>query len=360
MELHSFQRNSCPFLDFFFLISPFPDTDIFGENYSWQIPINHNDFKILKNNESQLCEVLRNKFGCVSTLVSPAQESNSESRQVFRKRLTPGLELSVWKGDLTRHAVDIVVNAANEELIHGGGLAQALVKAGGQQIQDESNWYISRYGKIPTGETAVTGSGKLPCKFIIHAVGPRWVARDAEKCKADLQKAMVNILNRVTFDYPNLETVAIPALSSGIFQFPLGLCTWIIVETIRLYFQGKQLASNLKEIHLVSNEDPTVAAFKTASESILGTNELGSSVSLGAILHSNTMVVNSMTLQIVQGHIELQQVSLCSYSFALPRGIPELFITYQVRFEYKLFQTLFNLVKVKSMDVRDRPSGFEY
>lgn len=286
------------------------ETDILGENYSWQIPINHNDFKILKNNESLLCEVLRNKFGCVSTLVSPARESNSESQQVFRKRLTPGLELSVWKDDLTRHAVDVVVNAANEELQHGGGLAQALVKAGGQQIQEESNMYIFKHGKIPTGEIAITGAGKLPCKFIIHAVGPRWAERDAERCKADLQKAIISILNHVTFGYSSPETVAIPALSSGIFQFPLDLCTRIIVKTIELYFQGRQLASNLKEIHLVSNEDPTVAAFKTASEVILGSNELGSSVSQGAILPFNTMVVNRVTLQIVQDCIELQQTDV--------------------------------------------------
>ncbi|XP_036204224.1 protein mono-ADP-ribosyltransferase PARP9 isoform X2 [Myotis myotis] len=294
------------------------ETDILGENDSWQIPISHNDFKILKNNESQLCEVLRNKFGCVSTLVSPAQESNSESRQVFRKKLTPRLELSVWKGDLTRHAVDIVVNAANEELRHGGGLAQALVKAGGQEIQEESDWYISTHGKIQTGGTAVTGPGKLPCKHIIHAVGPRWVAWERGRCQADLENAMVNILNCVTHGFPNLETVAIPALSSGIFQFPLDLCTRIIVGTIRLYFQGKRPASHLKEIHLVSNEDPTVVAFKTASEDILGSNELGSSVSQGAILPSNTVVVNSMTLQIVQGHIELQQTDVIVNSVSSP------------------------------------------
>ncbi|XP_059543655.1 protein mono-ADP-ribosyltransferase PARP9 [Myotis daubentonii] len=294
------------------------ETDILGENYSWQIPISHNDFKILKNNESQLCEVLRNKFGCVSTLVSPAGESNSESRQVFRKRLTPGLELSVWKGDLTRHAVDVVVNAANEELRHGGGLAQALVKAGGQEIQEESDWYISTHGKIQIGGIAVTGPGKLPCKCLIHAVGPRWVARDAGRCQADLGRAIENILDFVTAGNLYPETVAIPALSSGIFQFPLGLCTRIIVGTISLYFQGKRPASNLKEIHLVSNEDPTVAAFKTASEDILGSNELGSSVSQGAILPSNTMVVNSMTLQIVQGHIELQQTDVIVNSLSPP------------------------------------------
>ncbi|CAK6441715.1 unnamed protein product [Pipistrellus nathusii] len=286
------------------------ETDILGENCNWQIPINHNDFKFLQNNESLLCEVLRNKFGCVSTLVSPARESNSVPHQVFRKRLTAGLELSVWKDDLTRHAVDVVVNAANEELRHGGGLAQALVKAGGQQIQEESDMFVFKYGKIPTGEVAVTGPGKLPCKFIIHAVGPRWEERDAVRCKADLQKAIRSILNCVISDYSSPETVAIPALSSGIFRFPLDLCTKIIVGTIKLYFQERQPASNLREIHLVSNEDPTVASFKTASEYILGSNELGSSVSQGAILPFNAMVVNRVTLQIVQGHIELQQTDV--------------------------------------------------
>ncbi|XP_059018808.1 protein mono-ADP-ribosyltransferase PARP9 isoform X3 [Mustela lutreola] len=220
------------------------------EDHSWQIFINHSDFTILKNNKSQLCEVLQNKFECVCTLVSPSVEGNSESLQVFREMLIPGLELSVWKDDLTRHAVDAVVNAANGDLIHGGGLAQALVKAGGSEIQEESRRLVSRFGKIPTGEITTTKAGRLPCKLIIHAVGPRWIAKDYQTCTYKLQKAIINILNYVTFYNPDIETVAIPALSSGIFQFPLDLCTEIIVKTISLYYQGKQLATNLKEIHL--------------------------------------------------------------------------------------------------------------
>uniref|UniRef100_A0A9L0SZI9 Poly(ADP-ribose) polymerase family member 9 n=1 Tax=Equus caballus TaxID=9796 RepID=A0A9L0SZI9_HORSE len=283
------------------------ETDILEENYTWQIPISHDDFQILKNNESQLCEVLQNKFCCISTLVSPAREGNKESLQVFRKMLTHGLELSVWKDDLTRHAVDVVVNAANEDLIHAGGLAQALVKAGGFEIQEESTSLVSRSGKIPTGHIGVTRAGRLPCKFIIHAVGPQWQAKDRQWCMEKLQRAIINILNHVTYSDPYTETIAIPALSSGIFQFPLGLCTNIIVDTIKHYFQGKQAASYLKEIHLVSNEDPTVAAFKTASEAILGRNELDSSVSQVATPPSSMMVVNNLILQIVLGHIELQQ-----------------------------------------------------
>ncbi|XP_057553511.1 protein mono-ADP-ribosyltransferase PARP9 isoform X2 [Hippopotamus amphibius kiboko] len=286
------------------------ETDTLRENYFQQICINHDDFKILKNNESRLWEVLQNKFGCIFTLVSPAQEHNKESLQVFRKMLTPRLELSVWKDDLTRHAVDAVVNAANEDLAHAGGLAQALVKAGGFEIQEESRSFISKYGRIPTGGIAITRAGKLPCKLIIHAVGPRWGSRDNEECIDKLQKAILNILNFVNRKNAYIETVAIPALSSGVFHFPLDLCTQVIVGIINYYFQNEQIASNLREIHLVSNEDPTVAAFKTASEVILGRNEHGSWVSPEAAHPLNTMVVNSLTLQIVQGLIEMQKTNV--------------------------------------------------
>ncbi|KAB1283759.1 Poly [ADP-ribose] polymerase 9 [Camelus dromedarius] len=224
--------------------------------------------------------------------------------------LTPRLELSVWKDDLTRHAVDAVVNAANEDLIHGGGLALALVKAGGLEIQEESRRFISSFGKIPTSGIAITGAGKLPCKFIIHAVGPRWGSMDASECVENLYSAIVNVLNQVSDENLHIKTIAIPALSSGIFKFPLDLCTRVIVQAIKSYSQSEKLASNLKEIHLVSNEDPTVAAFKTASEVILGRNELESWASQEVISPFDTMVVNNLTLQIVLGLIELQETDV--------------------------------------------------
>ncbi|XP_055965375.1 protein mono-ADP-ribosyltransferase PARP9 [Sorex fumeus] len=281
-----------------------------GNGHSWQIPIHFNDFRILNNNENLLCQILKTKFECQSTLVSPAHEGgSSNSLQVYRKLLAPGLELSVWKGDLTRHAVDAIVNAANEHLLHGGGLACALVKAGGYEIQAESNAYISKYGELAVGEIAVTHPGKLPCKYIIHAVGPQWQTLKKEQCISLLQKAITNILNQVTVS-ADIDTVAIPALSSGIFRFPLILCTEIIVKTIRTYFQKKQLAGNLKEIHLVSNEDATVDAFKRQSESILGSNELGSWVPKEAMTPFSKMTVNNLTLQVVQGYIELQETEV--------------------------------------------------
>ncbi|XP_027439747.2 protein mono-ADP-ribosyltransferase PARP9 isoform X2 [Zalophus californianus] len=287
-----------------------PETPTPEEDHSWQIPISHDDFTIVKTNESQLCEVLQKKFDCICTLVSPSLEGNGESQQVFREMLIPGIELSVWKDDLTRHAVDAVVNAANEDLIHGGGLAQALVNAGGSEIQEESRRLVFRMGKIPTGKIVTTKAGRLPCKLIIHAVGPRWTAKYYQTCTCKLQEAIINILDYVTFINPDIETVAIPALSSGIFQFPLDLCTQIIVETISFYYRERQPATNLKEIHLVSNDHPTVVAFKNASEAILRMNKLGSCMSQEATPPFETIIVNSVTLQIVLGYIQLQETDV--------------------------------------------------
>ncbi|XP_028608126.1 protein mono-ADP-ribosyltransferase PARP9 [Grammomys surdaster] len=280
-----------------------PADDSLGQQ---RIPIKHNVFEILKSKESQLCDVLQSKFGCVSTLSCPTlAESSSPAQRVFRRTLTPGIELSVWKDDLTRHVVDAVVNAANEDLLHGGGLAGSLVKAGGFEIQEESKRLIATYGKVPVGGIAVTGAGRLPCHLIIHAVGPRWTEVNSQTAVELLKLAIRNILNYVT--KVDIQTVAIPALSSGIFQFPLDLCTCIILETIWLYFQDEQMSSSLREIHLVSNEDPTVESFKSASESILG-KELSSwespetNPSSSVTLH----IGQGLTLQIVQGRIELQ------------------------------------------------------
>lgn len=252
------------------------ETGDFENVHSWQVPISLNDFRILSNNERLLSEIFQKKFDCLSTLDSPVQECNCNNSLItFKKMLTPGLELSVWNDDLTRHAVDVVVNASNEYLKHGGGLAGALVTAGGYNIQHESNHYISLNGKLSVGEIAVTKAYQLPCKSIIHAVGPQWNMVNKEECIHLLKVAIKNVLDHVTSS-SNIETVAIPAISSGLFGFPLVLCTKTIVETISSYFQDKQLTGDLKEIHLVSNEDDTVYAFQSVSELILKENKLES------------------------------------------------------------------------------------
>lgn len=210
-----------------------------------------------------------------------------------------------------------MVNAANEDLLHGGGLAGSLVKIGGFEIQEESNRIIATCGKVPVGQIAVTSAGRLPCHLIIHAVGPRWTDMDSQIAIELLKCAIRNILDYVTKLETRIKTVAIPALSSGIFLFPLGLCTHIILETICLYFQDKQMMGNLREIHLVSNEDPTVESFKSASESILGKEPSWKSPETNLSSNVTLHIGQGLTLQIVQGCIEMQTVSFCFYSLAL-------------------------------------------
>mmetsp|Transcript_41017 Transcript_41017/g.30168 ORF Transcript_41017/g.30168 Transcript_41017/m.30168 type:complete len:86 (-) Transcript_41017:309-566(-) len=80
----------------------------------------------------------------------------------------------ICKRDLTKETTEAIVNAANGNLQHGGGLAAAIARAGGKVIYEESYEYIRKHGPLKNGEVAVTNAGKMPSKKVIHAVGPIW------------------------------------------------------------------------------------------------------------------------------------------------------------------------------------------
>ncbi|XP_068921022.1 protein mono-ADP-ribosyltransferase PARP9 isoform X2 [Petaurus breviceps papuanus] len=275
------------------------------EPKSLQINISSDNLKILKSCGSLFNDVIKKKFQCTSNL-----ESAMDSAKVFRIMLSSQIELSVWKDDLTRHSVDAVVNAANENLCHEGGLALALSRAGGPLIKEESEEIIKTFGKVPTGKITVTRGGQLPCSHIIHAVGPRWMKLDEQRCSSELKEAIINILNHVVSS--SIKTVAIPALSSGIFGFPLDLCVDIIVSTIMTFPLLKE-SNTLREIHLVSNEEPTVAAFKRSCEYLL----LGN---IAAAPPLASITLNNVNLQLIEGFIEKQQVDVIvnSVSYQTP------------------------------------------
>jgi len=95
--------------------------------------------------------------------------------QVVREVTLPtGQVLRIVRGDITEERVDAIVNAANSHLKHGGGVAGAIVRKGGESIQRESDEWVRQHGPVPTGQVAVTGAGNLPAKAVIHAVGPVW------------------------------------------------------------------------------------------------------------------------------------------------------------------------------------------
>jgi len=140
--------------------------------------------------------------------------------------------LELIEGDITEMETDAIVNAANSHLQHGGGVAGVIVRKGGWIIQEESN----KIGYIPTGEAAITTAGKLKAKHVIHAVGPVWRGgRENEEQK--LQNATLNSLKLANKN--DLGSIAFPAISAGIFGFPVDRCAKIMLSTTIEYLNGE-------------------------------------------------------------------------------------------------------------------------
>ncbi|XP_012733688.2 protein mono-ADP-ribosyltransferase PARP9 isoform X2 [Fundulus heteroclitus] len=246
------------------------------------IHLNRESVNIVKKCGDALCKVLYDKFGCVATI--NGVEMENESRTSYQRqpspispekrwefRLRSGVKISVWKADLTNFSADAVVNAANKYLQHYGGLAQALSTAGGPQIQKESADYVQKYGNLKTGEAVVFDAGSLPYNKIIHAVGPELDKHhshsDFNKAESLLVKAICSILNKVE-EY-HLKSVAIPAISSGLFHYPLRDCADTIASTVKRYYDNLHHQNHRpKEIFLVNHDEPTVKEMERACRHI--------------------------------------------------------------------------------------------
>lgn len=181
------------------------------------------------------------------------------------------VSVTVWKGDLCAFKVDAIVNAANESLSHMGGLAKALSATGGRTIQAESDVFIAKNGKLKAGQVAVTTAGKLPCMKLIHLVGPCLqndpTVHMISHAKKLLTKGILNVMTCA--EEHKFSSVAIPAVSSGIFNFPVSICADVVVTTIKKYIKHKNPTSPPFEIHLVNNDDPTVKEMERAFKEIL-------------------------------------------------------------------------------------------
>ncbi|MGC8839037.1 MAG: macro domain-containing protein [Anaerolineae bacterium] len=159
------------------------------------------------------------------------------------------------QGDLTQERVDAIVNAANSGLAHGGGVAGAIVRAGGYEIQEESNRWVREHGPVPTGSAAITGAGRLPARYVIHAVGPVWGTGDEErKLASAVQSAL-----RLADEY-RLESISMPGISSGIFGFPKPLAAEVIVRAAKAYLE-EHPETTLKEVRFCNIDAQTAQYF---------------------------------------------------------------------------------------------------
>ncbi|XP_017344192.1 protein mono-ADP-ribosyltransferase PARP9 isoform X3 [Ictalurus punctatus] len=274
--------------------------------------------EILKHSRSAFCLVLGEKFGCtaeIHNVTNHTTSSFSHSKATivpeikYSKQLSNSLKLSVWKDDLTTHKADAVVNAANKYLHHGGGLALALSRAGGPKIQQCSDKIIKSNGRLQTGHVVVTPAGNLPCDIIIHAVGPsvspNASEREINKASLLLQKAIWNIL--VKTNCTNLQSVAIPAISSGLYNFPRDRCANIIVSTVMLFNDQRNPNARSLEVRLVNNDDPSVKEMQRACMELLGPPDLMPTQNLSnapsqSVLSS--LDLGNMALHLKQGATE--------------------------------------------------------
>jgi len=163
------------------------------------------------------------------------------------------IELVAVLGDITGEHVDAIVNAANSYLIHGGGVAGAISRAGGKTIDEESRKWVDKHGPVPVGDVAVTSAGKLDAKYIINAVGPR---RGEGNENGKLRKTIRNSFEKAK----ELEciSVSLPAVSTGIFGFPKELGVKIIVEEAKLF---AQISGTIAEIRFCSIDKITTDLF---------------------------------------------------------------------------------------------------
>ena len=142
--------------------------------------------------------------------------------------------IELIEGDITELDMDAIVNAANSKLAHGGGVAAAIVKSGGETIQEESNTWIFARGEVPVGSAAITSAGSLKSRYVIHAVGPRMGEGDEDK---KLKSATLSALRMA--ERHNFTSVAFPAISTGIFGYPIDRCADVMLKTIVKYVKGK-------------------------------------------------------------------------------------------------------------------------
>ena len=183
---------------------------------------------------------------------------------VLKEHVFPtGQTIQIVQGDITTEQVDAIVNAANEHLYHGGGVAWAIAKNGGPAIQKESIDWIRQNGLVSHSAPAWTSGGLLPAKYVIHAVGPVWGDGDEDKKLSDAVTGSLRVADEL-----KCQSIALPAISTGIFGFPKDRAAGIIFTDIENYFTSN--TSNIKVVKMLLYDQPTVNVFINIWESKYG------------------------------------------------------------------------------------------
>ena len=164
-----------------------------------------------------------------------------------------GLVLELVQGDITQIQADAITNAANTHLLLGAGVAGAIARVGGPKIQEE----CYAIGHCDVGSAVITSGGNLRADYVIHAVGPRMGEGDEVRKLTDAIRATLDLA-----DEKNLQSVALPAISTGIFGFPLAECAKIMAEQTLDFAKTERQSVN--KVIACLYDAPSLAVFEEA------------------------------------------------------------------------------------------------
>ena len=167
--------------------------------------------------------------------------------------------IEIVQGDITDQEVDAIVNAANSHLAGGGGVDGAIHRAGGPTILAECREIVAREGRCPTGKAVITGAGKLRAKRVIHAVGPRYGEHGGrhEELLASAHTESMRLAAEA-----KCETVAFPAISTGVYGYPLAEAAPVALREVVKALSGK---TPVKLVRFVLYDGIALAAFEKAA-----------------------------------------------------------------------------------------------
>ena len=168
-------------------------------------------------------------------------------------------KITLIQGDITECKADAIVNAANSSLLGGGGVDGAIHRKGGPVILEECKVIRSRQGGCPAGEAVITTGGLLPCKHVIHTVGPIWRGGDQHEAKT-LSNCYRNSLALAVRN--NLNTVAFPSISTGVYGYPVSQAADVAIRTAKAFLT--EHPAKLDLITWVLFDPQTYSAYKEA------------------------------------------------------------------------------------------------
>jgi O-acetyl-ADP-ribose deacetylase (regulator of RNase III) len=177
-------------------------------------------------------------------------------------QLPSGLTLEIAQGDLAQESLDAIVNAANRHLQHGGGVAGAIVRRGGSVIQQESDAWVREHGPVSFECPAWTSAGSLACRYVIHAVGPVWGEGGEDGKLASAVQGSLDAAAEL-----GLKSLALPAISTGIFGFPRPRAARVILDALRGW-DGAHPDASLRLARVVLFEPAAVQDFLDAAEEL--------------------------------------------------------------------------------------------